>query len=82
MAQTSVVSVRLTRDELKVLRTVPGASDGARLRSLIHARALADAVSEKVSTAVASDGEKTRVLIVEFSRRLQVWADSFRGGAK
>lgn len=79
MSRATVVSVRLRRDELLALRTVPGASDGARIRSLIHARALSDAVSEKVSAAVISDGDKTRQLIVEFSRRLQVWADSFQG---
>lgn len=81
MSRANVISVRLTREELLALRQVPGVSDGARLRSLIHARALAEAVDEKVSAAVISDGERTRQLIVELSRRLQTWADTL-GGAK
>lgn len=82
MSRTTVVSVRLTREELFALRRVPGASDGARVRSLIHTRGLSDVVSDKLSTVVANDGEKTRQLVVEFSRRLQAWADQLEGAQK
>lgn len=82
MSRSTVVSVRLTREELLALRKVSGASDGARVRSLIHTRALSDAVSDKLAAVVANDGEKTRSLIVEFSRRLQAWADQLEGDNK
>lgn len=82
MSRSTVVSARLTREELLALRRVPGASDGARVRSLIHMRALSDAVSDKLSAVVTSDGEKTRSLMVEFSRRIQAWADQLEEGRK
>lgn len=75
--RTYQVNVRLTRQERDALRRVPGDTDAARLRSLIHARALVNVVAEQVDL----DGEKTRQLIVELSRRLQVWADA-QGEAK
>jgi len=82
VSRSTVVSVRLTREELLALRRVPGVSDGARVRSLIHMRALSDAISDKLVSVVASDGEKTRSLLVEFSRRLQAWADQLEGAQK
>lgn len=59
----TVVSVRLSRDELHALREVPGDGDGARIRALIHARSLAEVIT--------ADGEKTRALFVELSKRLK-----------
>lgn len=76
MSRATVISVRLTREELVALRRIPGDTDGARLRSLIHARALVDAVSDEVNSTVNADGEKTRRLIIELSRRLQTFVDT------
>jgi hypothetical protein len=62
-----LIGVRLTADELTALRRIPGESDSARLRALLHretvAQSIAEAVATKVKPLIQAEGAETRKLV-------------------
>jgi len=48
-----LVTVRLSQSELSELKTLPGTSNAARLRTLIFAAGATDRLAEKIANAVA-----------------------------
>lgn len=67
MVRGKVVSVRLDDAELQQLRKLPGGSDAARLRTLLHATGATDGlaarIAETVQKGVATDQQETQRLI-------------------
>ena len=67
MASGKAVTVRLDDDELQQLRKLPGDSDAARLRTLLHATGATDGLALKIAEAVRNglspDFQETQKLV-------------------
>lgn len=46
------INVRLSQEEVEALRKNPGGSDSERIRSLLHTRSIADAISEPIEQRI------------------------------
>jgi len=75
MARGRTVTVRLDDAELRQLRKLPGDSDAARLRTLLHATGATDGlaakITESIQRGIAPDFQETQRLVKAIGPILQ-----------
>lgn len=73
--RTKPVTVRLDPDELQQLRKLPGDSDAARLRTLLHTTGATDGLAAKIAGTIqksmAQDHQETQRLVKAIGPILQ-----------